>query len=426
MARPRKNEKGKNKGRNGTGTVTKSVQKTDRGSRRLDKMCKICSECTNRSICNNRENTKACKKCKECSNKNCDIFYINVRYKAFSPQVNNSPRQYLGSFDTQKEAQEAIDKYKNGGFVEKSDLTLFQILEKKNENRLEANNIKANTDDRNKALRNKMRKFGLADKKIQKITTQDIQTFLNSLKDDFSQSEIDKQRDEIKSGFYYAKQYKLITENPCKNLISVTSSIETKKARPFEVEEQKKLLDYINTHNNLTDSRSTMDDITFRNIVKLCFASGQRIGEILALQTGYDEKHYTSDIDFLKEIFKISKTITRENNKFVLGTTTKNSAKRLRQGLSDTREISFNIGKPNKIKAIFEEQIEHSKTFTNNTRHFLFCNCNGTFITPSQVTVTFKRICRQLHIQDDNPDGCHIHQRTSFLCMSLFRGRNES
>ena len=169
-----------------------------------------------------------------------------------------------------------------------------------------------------------------------------------------------------------------------------------------------------------------MDDITFRNIVRLAFVSGQRIGELLALQIGFDKKHYTSDIDFEKEIFKISKTITRENNRFVLGKTTKNSKKRTKKGLPDYREISFNVARKGVISGIFTEQIEHSKTFENNTQHFLFCNSNGDFITPSQVTTTLKRICRKLHIQEDNPDGCFVHQaRHSFVCRCL-ESRNKN
>ncbi len=149
-----------------------------------------------------------------------------------------------------------------------------------------------------------------------------------------------------------------------------------------------------------------MDDTTFRNAVRLAFNSGQRIGEILALQTGYDKKHYTSDIDFENECFKISKTITRDNNVFVLGNRTKNSRKLIRNGLLPERLIAFNIASPNVIESILREQIIHSKSFEKNTQHFLFCNSNGDFITPTQITTTFKRICRILHIQEDNSTGC--------------------
>ena len=62
--RPKKNEQLKTRGRKGTGTITKNIQKNDRKERRLTQMCKICSECKDRSICNNREGTNACKNVK--------------------------------------------------------------------------------------------------------------------------------------------------------------------------------------------------------------------------------------------------------------------------------------------------------------------------------------------------------------------------
>lgn len=421
--RPRKDERIKRKSRKGSGTVTVKTQKIDRKENRLSKMCKICSECKDRTICNNRVGTKKCSKCLECKGKDCDRFYVYSPHTALSSAKGGNKRKYLGRFENTNEAQESINKAKNGGFIETSQVTLFEILKKKNCEKLKANLIIKNTDDRNESTRNKMNKYGLGNKAIQKITTQDIQEYLNSLIENNSQSEIDKQLSEIKSGFSYAIKHHLIFENPCKDLTPVESKLPVKIARPFELNEQNLILEYIETNDNLTDIRSSMDSITFKNIVRLSFATGQRIGEILALQTGYDEKHYTSDIDFDKMIFKISKTITRENHKFVLGNTTKNVKKRKRKGLPDYREISFNIARQDVIKNIFEEQIEHSKTFLNNKQHFLFCNNNGDFITPSQVTSTFKRICRKLHIQEDNPDGCFIHQaRHSFVTRCLEAG----
>ncbi len=424
--RPRKDEKSKTKGRNGTGTISKCVLKNDKKERRSTQFCRICGECKKKNTCPRTKET-ACNKCKECTNKNCPIYYISVRYKAFSPQKHNSKREYLGSFDTQKEAQESIDKYINGGFTKKNDITLFKILESKGTKKLNANLIVQSSDDRNECIRNKMQKQGIGNKPIQKITTDDIQEYLNGLKDTSAQSEIDKNRDEIKSAFTYAMQHKLILENPTNNLVEVISSIPTKVARPFELEEQQLILDYINDDNNinkLTDIRSRMDSITFRNIVRLAFATGQRIGEILALiQT---EKKHSSDINFEKKTFVISKTITHEKNKLVLVNRTKNDKKRLRQGLPREREISFSIAPPNVIENIFTSQIEHSKENPNNTQHFVFCNSDGTFVDQHQVTTTFKRICRELHIQDDNPKGCYIHQaRHSFVTRCL-EARNES
>lgn len=211
-----------------------------------------------------------------------------------------------------------------------------------------------------------MRKYGLGDKKIQKITTDDIQNYLNDLKDSFSQSEIDKQKDEINSGFRFAIKNHWVVSNPCDNLTPVYSTLPIRNARPFEVDEQNLILEYIETHNNLTDIRSGMDSITFKNAVRLAFNTEQRIGELLALQIGYDKKHYTSDINFEKKYFRISKTISTEKNKPVLKKGTKNDKKRIKKGLPPYRDVEFNIACENVIEDILKEQIEHSKSNPNN------------------------------------------------------------
>lgn len=421
--RPRKDIKTKN--RNGTGTISSNFQKIDRKGNRLSKMCKICSQCEDRSICNNREGTKKCKKCLECNGKDCDRFYVYAPHTALSSTKGGKKRKYLGRYNKKEEAQESIIQSQNGGFIETNNITLYEVLEKKNTKNLEANAISTSTYDRNRAIRNKMRKYGLADKRIQKISTDEIQDYLNNLKDSYSQSEIDKQTDEIKSGYKYAIVNHLVLKNPCENLIQVISSLPVKNARPFELDEQNLLIDYINTHDNLTDIRSSMDSITFRNVVKLAFATGQRIGELLALQIGYDKKHYTSDINFEKKYFRISKTISTENNKPILKNGTKNYKKRIRKGLPPYIDISFNIANDDVIENILKEQIEHSKNNPNNKQHFLFCNNEGNFLTHQKITETFKRICKQLHIQEDNSKGCHIHQaRHSFVTRCLEAGMN--
>lgn len=412
MARPRKT-----KNRNGTGTVTTRIQKIDRKQNRLKTICKICGECNDMSICNNRIGTQKCKKCLECNGKDCDRFYVYKSITALSPNTNGN-RKYLGQFNNKTSAQEKIIKVKNGGFLEKSKITLDEILQKNDMELLKINKINQNTFNRRTASRNKIKKSGIGNYIIQNIKTKDIQNFMASLINISSQSDINKIKDELNSGFKYAMEHKLLLQNPMDEIKSVESNLAIKIARPFELEEQNLLLEYIENEPYLTDIRSTMDSITFKNIVKLSFACGQRIGELLALI--YD-KPYNMDVNFKRKCFYIHQTITRDTKgKFILGNRTKNSKKRLKRGLSDYRQISFNIAPDDIIENIFKEQIAHSETFKNNTQHFIFCNNSGNFITSTQVTTTLKRICRKLGIQLDYEKGCHIHQaRHSFVTRCL-------
>ena len=126
--RPRKDKKRKN--RNGTGTVSSSPQKILK--KKYDtKMCKICSECEDRSICDNRVGTKKCKKCLECNGKDCDRFYVYAPHTALSSTKGGKKRKYLGRYDKKEDAQDIIIQSQNGGFIETNNITLYEILEKK-------------------------------------------------------------------------------------------------------------------------------------------------------------------------------------------------------------------------------------------------------------------------------------------------------
>lgn len=62
---------------NGEGYVGSTIQKI---KKKFDntKMCKMCSECTDRSLCNNRQGWDKCDKCKNCKEEcfnYCDRFY---------------------------------------------------------------------------------------------------------------------------------------------------------------------------------------------------------------------------------------------------------------------------------------------------------------------------------------------------------------
>ena len=60
---------------NGEGTIYETIQKIKRKFNNT-KMCKICSECKDRSYCNNRTGYVKCDKCINCTSKDCDRFYI--------------------------------------------------------------------------------------------------------------------------------------------------------------------------------------------------------------------------------------------------------------------------------------------------------------------------------------------------------------
>lgn len=410
--RPRKKDKQKNRSRNGTGTVTSYYQKVDKKENRSSTICQICRNCTHQELCNYRKGTDKCDKCKKCTNvNNCDRFYMYPRNSAYTPQKRGQKRKYLGSYENKKEAQTNIDKAKNGGFVDKTEVTVADIVTKIENNKYNANDTVESTLKRNMSVVKKLCKYGLGNLKVQNVTVDDVQEYLNKILKTSSQSEIEKNVSELQQCFKYAKNHKMILDNPfdSDDYIPVTSNKKVKIAEPFTFEQKEILFNYLDTEENLTDIRSSLDSITFKNVVKLAFYTGQRIGELLGL--------IVPDVSFEEEYFGISKIATREHT---LREGTKNSKKRLRRGLPLERKVGFNYAPPDVIKNIFKEQIEHSKNIKGNKLNLVFCNMDGSVISSNQVTNTLKVICENLGIRPKNYKHCHIHQaRHSFVVFCL-------
>ena len=120
---------------------SKSAPQKVARKKRLEKICKICSECKDKSICNNRIGTDKCEKCLKCTSTYCDMFYIYTNNRASSSAKGGKKRKYLGKYEKTEEAQDSITLAQNNGFIETSNITLFEVLEKKNINNLNANNI---------------------------------------------------------------------------------------------------------------------------------------------------------------------------------------------------------------------------------------------------------------------------------------------
>lgn len=389
---------------NGEGTIYKTIQKIKRKNK-LEKECKTCINCTSRDICNNRTNCKLCPKCQNCKDfSSCDIYYCYEKWVAQSSI--NGKITTLASGKKQKDATskkiEKENKIRNGSYVNKNNITLPEILENVEKTKLNAKIIEPTTYARNLSTIKHIKNSDIAEIPIQQLTTQDIQSFLNS-KTSKSQSVIDKIIQELNIGFKEAEKEKIITENPMKNILLPFSEKNRKEVIAFEVEEEKILINYITHKKLIVDSKCSYDEETLRNIFLIALITGARIGELGAID-------YTKDIDFNKRIIIIDNSLTKdENYKVVLGTRTKTGKKKNRKGQKDKREIPFEIFKKGYIEKILKNQIEVAKSNANNRENLLFCKKTGNYLVPSEINNIFKRICREAKIKLDIPTGCNEH-----------------
>ncbi len=399
---------------NGEGSLYKTVQKIKR-KKVLDVECKICSSCTDRTACDNRIGFKKCDKCKDCKEEcliYCDRFNC---YERFVAQVTaNGKQRTIATATKQREATkkktENLSKIDNGKYIDKNSITLSQQMRNTQEYNLQNEQISESGYVRNmdsvKAIESKCP--DIAFKKLQEITEDDILNILRSKKNN-SQSVIEKTYDVINLSIKRAIRDKLLSEdnNPIENIDrdAILSNKETKKAIPFTIEETKKLIEYVNTHEEiLVDDQSHIDSISMKNLIKLSLAFGTRCGEIGALNI---DKH----INFIKKKIIVERTLTKnKQDKIIIGSYTKTGRKAKRSGKKDVRDVPFGIIYPeDEIENILKEQIEIAQSIEGNKDNLLFCNKDGSYIDVKHITCMFKRICRAAEVKLELPTGCHIH-----------------
>ena len=397
---------------NDEGSIYETIQKIDRKKNRLNFICNICKNCTDKSICNNREGTKKCKKCEECTEclkrGFCDRFYC---YKVTQAQITvNGKQTTVANSKKKNEAinkkQKAQSKVLSNSYVEKNGATILEIVKNIDDQKFKSNIIGTNTKNKNKYLYKKLETSEFAYTPLQKTTSTMIQNFLDSLTEDLSQSEIHKYYDKINIAIKYAlsKGWLAMNNNPLTEVHIPISSKNVKKVEAFSIEEERKLITYLCTHPKLVSNvRCEYDDRTIRNLILIALFSLARCGELGALKID-------SDIDLEHKKLKIDETISKDENGIpIIGKTTKTGTKNKLAGNPDSRIVPFNLFDEKIFMHILDDQIENAKSNKNIKENLLFCRKDGQYINHSQITSILKRICREANIKSNLSTGCHIH-----------------
>lgn len=390
---------------NGEGTVYETVQKS---KKEFDnsKMCKICKECKDRSFCNNRQGWLKCDKCKECKgDKDCDRFYI---YKRTFAQISTEDgRKTLGNAKTKKEAnqkkaekQEELDKLKN---IKNGNCSLLETMNKNVEEKYALGLIIDNTYVRHCDTIKSIARHPYSNKSMINLSDDDVKEIISFfVKQNASQSQLEKVYDQINGAFNYCH---LDTIEEIKRNTFV-SNIEPKDVTAFTVEEEKKLLDYINEHEDtlVNENKSKIDSKTVKNLIKFNLATACRIGEVCALDKD-------KDIDRTNKKVIIHTTLTKNKDRdVVIGNQTKTARKSKKAKKKDCRFIPFAVlFDENDFMAVLDEQYKISSSNPNNSLNLLFCTKNGNLITHNMFNSIFKRICRQAGIKLELAEGCNNH-----------------
>lgn len=276
---------------------------------------------------------------------------------------------------TQKEVLNKLNeiKYKmnNDMYVEKNGIELVKIMEDIRQEKLASNTISGGQYTRLKWTINKIKNSKIGNMKIQDITKDDIQEFLNSVKD-LSDSYIKKLYEQFVQAYHRAEIKKYISYNPMYEVIKPKSNKQTKVVEALDINVQKSFTEYLN--------KISIEDEPYKNIFLIQMHMGLRIGEVLALSK--------ESIDLENKVLYVKRTLTNDKEfAIILGNKTKT--------YSGNRTLPI----PEFIVPIFEEQLK----YTNENLHNLIFTNNNSYIRTSAINKELKRIFKEeLNVNSKN------------------------
>lgn len=274
-------------------------------------------------------------------------------------KTQDEAKDFLATLKYQKE--DILYKDNNG-------IPLNLLIKNNIEKKFDLGLIGGNQYNRLKRTLATIEKWDLSTKNIDELKNEEIQAYLNSLRD-YSNSFITKIHELIYSAYNVAQKKGYIVRNPMVDVIRPKSNKEDKEVRAMTIEEQQKFTNY------LMSMPISLEP--YKNVFLFQMFLGLRIGEALALKK--------TDINLQKNIVSVRRTLTVDKDKnLIVGNKTKT--------YSGKRDIPI----PEFIK---DSIIEQMKEADNNKDNLLFTSKNNTLVFTNNVNYRLKRILKAMGIE---------------------------
>ena len=259
---------------------------------------------------------------------------------------------------------------KNPLYMKKHKICLGDYMKLRTKTKLETNIISENSLGRINQTLNIIKKSYLYNKKIDEITTEEIQNYFNTLTD-YSSSTINKIFSEFRQIFNYAFSQNIILANPMVDIIKPKSKIINKPLRALTLDEEENLVNYL--------TGITLKKCRYRNVFLIQMFTGMRIGEVLALKT--------TDIDLAHNLITVEHTISVDaKEKTILKETPKS--------FNGMREIPM----PSYLKPYIMEQMKIAN-INNHKENLLFVNRNKGYVDHRIANKILKKMLEELDIE---------------------------
>lgn len=277
------------------------------------------------------------------------------------------------SFINEKEAKDYFSSIQcqkgNELFIKNNGIPLNELMRANLKRKFDMNLLGETQFSRVTKTIEKLEQNELFHRKIEDLTSEEIQRYLNSLKENYSNSYIKKIYEQISQAFNFAINRGYIIRNPLMDVVKPKSMKKDKVVRAMEIEEQQKFTEYLES--------KTIKEEPYKNIFLIQMFMGLRVGEALALRYG--------DIDLRKNVINVNKTLTKDKNeRVIMGDTTKTYA--------GIREVPI----PEFIRASIIEQMVIAE---NNPDKQLFVSNNGKLIDGKNVNRILKERLSKLGIE---------------------------
>ena len=277
------------------------------------------------------------------------------------------------SFIDEKEAKNYFSSIQcqkgNELFIKNNGIPLNELMRANLKRKFDMNLLGETQFSRVTKTIEKLEQNELFNRKIEDLTSEEIQRYLNSLKENYSNSYIKKIYEQISQAFNFAINRGYIIRNPLMDVVKPKSMKKDKVVRAMEIEEQQKFTEYLES--------KTIKEEPYKNVFLIQMFMGLRVGEALALRYG--------DIDLRKNIINVNKTLTKDKNEHVImGDTTKTYA--------GIREVPI----PEFIRDSIIEQMVIAE---NNPDKQLFISNNGKLIDGKNVNRILKERLSKLGIE---------------------------
>lgn len=256
-----------------------------------------------------------------------------------------------------------------GNFVDKSNITIYQLAKQILDDDYNANLIKENTYYRHIETLRRLKE--IYNTPLQRASEMQIKAFL--LKEQsYSQSTINKDYRLLNRTFKEAIKKGIITKSPMEDIKKPKTAQKQEKTRALTIEEQNKLI-YVLLN----------EDVKYSHQLLVSMFTGMRMGEVNALDKP------SINLNFNR--INVNKTITRgEKGQAIMGDTAKTEA--------GTRNIPITADVLQIIKEVMLIIGSNELLFTKN-------NDGKTLLNTSEVNSAFQRLLKKYDIVDSSIKG---------------------